>query len=289
MINIYTDGSCKNNPGRGGWASIIVRDNGRHVISGSEVKTTNNRMELTAAIKGLETTSEGEVVAIYSDSQYLVNTMTKGWKRKSNMDLWNLLDELTLLRTVKWQWVRGHSGILENEEANTLAGKEAGIIPFSSTLTHLSPKGTARMVDIGGKTTNMREAVARGFVEIDAQTLSLISEGKIAKGDVFATARVAGILAAKNTPHLIPLCHPIPLTQVTVDIKVDEQNEGLEITSKVNTEAKTGVEMEAMTAVSITALTIYDMCKSENKEIRVRSIRLISKTGGKSGDLVLET
>ena len=133
MINIYTDGSCQGNPGRGGWAAIVVDDEGRRVLSGSEMRTTNNRMELVAAIRGLDSVPRDASATVHSDSQYLVNTMTRNWKRKANVDLWAQLDTLTSSREVKWQWVRGHAGHPENEEANTIAGREAGVAkrPFA--------------------------------------------------------------------------------------------------------------------------------------------------------------
>ena len=288
MINIYTDGSCQGNPGRGGWAAIIVEGDQRRVVSGQEDNSTNNRMELLAAIRGLDDVPKDASVTVHSDSQYLVNTMTRDWKRKANQDLWSRLDALTAGRDVRWQWVRGHAGHPENEEADLIAGKEAGVHPNPATLTHLDQKGRAQMVDVGAKAVTQREAVARGFVVMLPETLALIMGGKVEKGDVLATARLAGIMGAKQTPQLIPLCHPLPLSQVTVDLEPDPAQNGVEITARVRTEAKTGVEMEALTAVSVAALTIYDMCKSLDRGICIQSVRLVSKRGGKSGDIVLE-
>lgn len=288
MINIYTDGSCQGNPGRGGWAAIIVERDQRRVVSGQEDNSTNNRMELLAAIRGLDDVPKDASVTVHSDSQYLVNTMTRNWKRKANQDLWARLDALTAGRDVRWQWVRGHAGHPENEEANTIAGREAGVLPSSPSLTHLDRQGHAQMVDVSAKAVTQREAVARGFVVMLPETLALIMGGKVEKGDVFATARLAGIMGAKQTPQLIPLCHPLPLSQVTVDLEPDPAQNGVEITARVRTEAKTGVEMEALTAVSVAALTIYDMCKSLDRGICIQSVRLVSKRGGKSGDIVLE-
>jgi len=288
MINIYTDGSCQGNPGRGGWAAIIVEGDQRRVVSGQEDNSTNNRMELLAAIRGLDAVPKDASVTVHSDSQYLVNTMTRDWKRKANQDLWARLDALTAGRDVRWQWVRGHAGHPENEEANAIAGREAGVLPSSPGLTHLDQQGHAQMVDVGAKAVTQREAVARGFVVMMPETLALIMGGKVEKGDVFATARLAGIMGAKQTPQLIPLCHPLPLSQVTVDLEPDPARNGVEITARVKTEAKTGVEMEALTAVSVAALTIYDMCKSLDRGICIQSVRLVSKRGGKSGDIVLE-
>ncbi len=155
-------------------------------------------------------------------------------------------------------------------------------------LTHLDSRGRARMVDVGHKPATHREAVARGSLAMRPETLALITGGEIQKGDVFATARLAGILAAKQTPQLIPLCHPLPLNRITVDLRPDPAGSALEITASVATDAKTGVEMEALTAVAVAALTVYDMCKSVDREMRVESIRLVSKRGGQSGDLTLE-
>ena len=305
MINIYTDGSCQGNPGRGGWAAIVVDDEGRRVLSGSEMRTTNNRMELVAAICGLDAVPKDASATVHSDSQYLVNTMTRNWKRKANLDLWAQLDSLTSSRDVKWRWVRGHAGHPENEEANTIAGREAGVATSAPShsdvaaresgvatsapsLTHLDTKGHAQMVDVGGKAVTHREASARGFVSMKPTTLALITSGKVKKGDVLSTASLAGIMAAKQTPQLIPLCHTLPLSQVTVELEPDHDHSGVEIEAMVKTDAKTGVEMEALTAVSVAALTVYDMCKSVDRGIRIQSIRLVSKSGGKSGDFVLE-
>ena len=156
-------------------------------------------------------------------------------------------------------------------------------------LTHLDERGQASMVDVGWKPDTEREAVARGFVAMQPETLALIRDGMVAKGDVLATARLAGIMGAKSTPHLIPLCHPISLNHVAVDLEIDEGRSGIHVTATARTEAKTGVEMEALTAVSIAALTIYDMCKSVDRGMHIEDIRLIRKRGGKSGDIVLES
>lgn len=144
------------------------------------------------------------------------------------------------------------------------------------------------MVDVGAKEITQREAVARGFVAMQPETLRLINEGMVKKGDVVATARLAGIMGAKRTPDLIPLCHPIPLDQVTVELESDESRSGIRVTATARTSAKTGVEMEALTAVSVAALTLYDMCKSVDRGMRIQEVQLVRKLGGKSGDIVLE-
>ena len=155
-------------------------------------------------------------------------------------------------------------------------------------LSHIDEQGRARMVDVGAKPDTQREAVARGLVTMKPETLKLVAEGAISKGEVLSVARVAGIMAAKNTPHLVPMCHPLLLTHVEVDLRLDIDISAIEITATVRTTGKTGVEMEALTAVSGSALTIYDMCKAVDKAMRIEKVRLVSKTGGKSGDIVLE-
>ncbi|MGR6465524.1 cyclic pyranopterin monophosphate synthase MoaC [Rhizobium sp. PAMB 3182] len=150
-------------------------------------------------------------------------------------------------------------------------------------LTHIGASGEAHMVDVGDKTETERVAVAEGYVRMRAQTLKLIAEGNAKKGDVIGTARIAGIMAAKQTANLIPLCHPLMLTKVTVDITEDAALPGLRVSATAKLTGKTGVEMEALTAVSVTCLTIYDMAKAADKEMEIGGIRLMEKTGGKSG------
>lgn len=149
-------------------------------------------------------------------------------------------------------------------------------------LTHLDEAGAAHMVDVSGKTVTARQAVATGRIDMSAQAAAAIRDGTALKGDVLAVARVAGIMAAKKTSELIPLCHPLPLTRVAIDLAVDDS--GVTATATAATDAKTGVEMEALTAVSITLLTIYDMAKAIDKAMAIGGIRLLTKTGGKSGD-----
>jgi cyclic pyranopterin monophosphate synthase len=155
-------------------------------------------------------------------------------------------------------------------------------------LTHLDEHGRAHMVDVGAKPDTERVAVAKGEVAMKPETLRLIAERGVPKGDVLAVAQVAGILAAKRVPELIPLCHPLLLTQVDVAFEVDEAGSRIEITATVRTRGQTGAEMEALTAVSVAALTIYDMAKAVEKGMRIGNIRLVRKAGGKSGDVVLE-
>ena len=158
--------------------------------------------------------------------------------------------------------------------------------PSDLPLTHLDAAGHARMVDVSEKRESVREAIAEGAVRMSARTLALIQKGGVAKGDVLAVARVAGIMAAKRTGELIPLCHPLPLDAVTIEFGAEAQSGALTIRARARTRARTGVEMEAMTAVSVAALTIYDMCKAAEKGITLDAIRLVEKHGGKSGSWV---
>ncbi len=154
------------------------------------------------------------------------------------------------------------------------------------TLSHLDAQGRARMVDVGKKPDTKRVAVAKGRVVMTPQTLELIRKNEIAKGDVLTVAQVAGIAAAKRTSELIPLCHPLLLTNISVDF--DLQDDAIEIRAIVEATGKTGAEMEALTAVTVSALTIYDMCKAQDRAMRIQDVRLVKKSGGKSGDIVLE-
>lgn len=155
-------------------------------------------------------------------------------------------------------------------------------------LTHLDARGHPKMVDISAKPDTQREAVARGAVKMQAATLDLIKKGGMVKGDVLAVARLAGIMAAKRTPDLIPLCHPLLIGDIEVDFSLDEGGCIVEITAKVRSIGKTGVEMEALTAVAVAALTIYDMCKAVDRGIKIEGIRLARKSGGKSGVINLD-
>ena len=151
-----------------------------------------------------------------------------------------------------------------------------------SKLTHLDESGAAHMVDVSAKAGSLREAVAEGRISMSAEALTVIKEGSAKKGDVLATARIAGIMAAKKTPDLIPLCHPLMLSRVSVDFAFED--DGVRATSLVRLTGQTGVEMEAMTAVSVALLTIYDMAKALDKGMVISGVRLLSKSGGKSGE-----
>ncbi len=156
------------------------------------------------------------------------------------------------------------------------------------TLTHVDEQGRVRMVDVGHKPATERVAVARGEVHMRAETFELLRQGALKKGDVLTVAQIAGIQAAKRTWELIPLCHPLPLSHVEVTLTLRPEWPGVEITATVRTTAATGVEMEALTAVSVAALTIYDMTKAVEKTVRITNIRLVEKRGGRSGHIRLE-
>ena len=290
MIEIYTDGSCMVNPGPGGWAAIVLENGTRRTVQGRDKQTTNNRMEMLAVVKGLESVPESAEVTVFSDSQYVVNTMTRNWKRNANRDLWARLDTETAKRTVKWEWVRGHAGHPLNEEADSVANSEARKSGSTSpeALSHVDESGRARMVNVGPKAETERVAVARGAVRMRPETLELVRENAMEKGDVLGVARLAGIMGAKSTPQLIPLCHTLPIDNVSVEFRLNGQENLVEIEATAAATAKTGVEMEALTAVAVAALTIYDMCKSVDRGMRIEDVRLVKKSGGKSGDIVLE-
>ncbi len=153
-----------------------------------------------------------------------------------------------------------------------------------SALSHLNDRGEAHMVDVSEKTVTSRTAIAEGFVTMNPATLDMILDGTAPKGDVLATARIAGIMGAKKTAELIPLCHPLPLTQVTLDFTPLAEESCIRVEAKAKVEGKTGVEMEALTAVAVACLTLYDMCKAVDRGMSFSSIRLIEKTGGRSGE-----
>jgi cyclic pyranopterin phosphate synthase len=155
----------------------------------------------------------------------------------------------------------------------------------SGKLTHVDESGNAHMVDVGDKPETERFAIAEGEVVMKPETLALIRAGALRKGDVLTVAQVAGISGAKRTSDLIPFCHPLPLNYVSVDFALDDELPGVRITATAKTTGKTGVEMEALTAVSIAALTVYDMAKAAEKTMRIQNVRLVRKTGGQSGDV----
>jgi len=156
------------------------------------------------------------------------------------------------------------------------------------SLTHFNEEGRAKMVEVGDKLNTKREALARGSVYMMPETLKRIIDGNIKKGDVLAVSQVAGIMAAKKTSGLIPMCHNIILTGADINFKIDEKNSKIDIEAIVRTTGKTGVEIEALTAVSVAGLTIYDMCKAIDRKMRLTDVRLVKKTGGKSGDFIVE-
>ena len=295
-IQIYTDGSCKGNPGPGGWAAIIF-SNGQIIkeLSGGDTNTTNNKMEITAVIQGLKAIPSSSKIDIFSDSSYVINSMTRNWKRNVNKDLWSQLDFEAARHQLTWYWVKGHSGDPGNELADKLAYAAADAASKGDTvmdqhqpsegLTHIDEGGNASMVDVADKNVTVREATAVGVVTMSKETLNLIKQGLIKKGDVFTVAQLAGIMGAKKTSDLIPLCHPLPLEKITVELKIEESTSSINIEGYAKTSSKTGVEMEALTAVSIAALTIYDMAKASDRQMTITDIKVIKKSGGRSGDL----
>lgn len=162
-------------------------------------------------------------------------------------------------------------------------GTEVNSAKMVSRLTHLDANGRAAMVDVTEKDVTERVATAHASVMMHADTLALIEAGDVKKGDVFAVARLAGIMAAKRTPDLIPLCHPLPLTAIAVELSADKGRSAVDITATCRLRGRTGVEMEALTAVTVAALTIYDMCKAVDRSMRISDARLVHKSGGQSG------
>lgn len=159
---------------------------------------------------------------------------------------------------------------------------------MTEKLTHLDETGRAKMVDVSYKDDTERIAIAKGEVSMRAETFETIRRGTIKKGDVLTVAQIAGVMAAKRTFELIPLCHPLPILEIKVELELDPKLPGVQITSTVKTVAKTGVEMEALTATAVAALTVYDMVKAVEKTMRIQNIRLVKKTGGLSGDVINE-
>jgi cyclic pyranopterin phosphate synthase len=297
MINIYTDGAYNPVPGQGGWAAVIVEGKQKRVFSGMAQKTTSNRMEITAALEGILKAKLGAEVVVYTDSQYLFGCMASGWQRRANRDLWQQLDGAVSQRKVKWEWIEEGARNAFHKEAHDMANslasqgeavKKGAAKAVAKELTHVDAAGRPRMVDISGKPDTQREAVAKGVVRMQPSTLARLKKAPMAKGDVLSVAQLAGIMAAKQTPNLIPLCHPILIGDIKVEFSLDEANSAVEITTTVKSLGKTGVEMEALTATAITALTIYDMCKAVDRSMRLGNIRLVKKSGGKSGTINLE-
>ena len=162
----------------------------------------------------------------------------------------------------------------------------AGRAGKAPRLSHVDARGRAKMVDVSAKDETMRAATARGRIVMKPETLRLIQRGGVAKGDVLAVAQIAGVMAAKRTHELIPMCHPLLLTGIDVTLTPDEKASAVEIEAMVRTTGKTGVEMEALTAVAVAALTVYDMCKAADRGMRIERVRLVAKSGGKSGEYV---
>lgn len=305
MIEIYADGAQDSISEQGGWVAVIVEDNQKQVLSGATPKTTSNRMEITAALEGILGTPESAEVVVHTDSKYVIGCASKGWRRKANRDLWEKLDVAAKERKVRWQWIGSNDRNPYHQEAHNLAESLAASgeklqptppesqkpeteAPVMEKLTHIDASGRPRMVDVSDKPETYREAVAKGMVRMQPSTFDLIKKGKIEKGDVLTVAQLAGIMAAKQTPHLIPLCHPIPIDEVKVEFDLSEGKSTIEITATVRSTGKTGAEMEALTATAVAALTIYDMCKAVERGMKIENIRLVSKSGGKSGAITLE-
>ena len=252
-------------------------------------------MEITAVIQGLKAIPCSSKIDIFSDSSYVIYSMTRDWYRNVNKDLWSQLDFEANRHQLTWYWVKGHSGDPGNELADKLAYAAADAASKGDTvmdqhqpsegLTHIDEGGNASMVDVADKNVTVREATAVGAVTMSKETLNLIKQGLIKKGDVFTVAQLAGIMGAKKTSDLIPLCHPLPLEKITVELKIEESTSSINIEGYAKTSSKTGVEMEALTAVSIAALTIYDMAKASDRQMTITDIKVIKKSGGRSGDL----
>ena len=283
---VYTDGSCIPNPGPGGWAYEIRNSQDEIIesLSGSDKNTTNNRMELTAVIKSLgsDYINNDSVVTIKSDSQLIINTMNKNWKKKENIDLWEELEEFKKMKNLrcKWDWVKAHAGIEGNENVDQKANQEAN---QEARMSHLSKDGNVNMVDVSDKNQTIRVAKATSKIKLSKTAFEMTKSNDSKKGNVLATARIAGIQAAKKTHELIPLCHQINLTNINIDFILDDSG-FITVDSRVKCIGNTGVEMEALTSVTVASLTIYDMLKSVDKRIVINDIHLISKAGGKSGD-----
>jgi cyclic pyranopterin phosphate synthase len=299
LIKIYADGAYNPVTGQGGWGAVVVSNGKKQILSGGTKSTTNNRMEIKAALEGILSTPSDSEVIVYTDSQYLYGCMAKGWQRRANLDLWKELDSAVEQRKVRWEWIDQNAGNPLHKEAHNLATglasrsertdhlpseqQEPSPQPGAGELTHIDDKGKPCMVDVSQKPDTVRQAIAKGTVRMQASTFRRIKEGQIAKGDVLAVAQLAGIMAAKQTPHIIPLCHPVLIGNVKVEFELQETTSTIDITASATATGKTGVEMEALTAVAAAALTIYDMCKAVDRGMKIDNIRLVRKSGGKSG------
>ncbi len=302
-IEIYTDGAYNPVVKRGGWSAVIVENCKKQSFSGMTESTSSSRMEITAVLEGTQHTPAGAEITIYTDSQYVYNCASQGWKRRVNLDLWQKLDAAASERKIHWLWLNGDSDNPFHQEAHNWAtgaatkGETVESPPVKkpetppqavpAELSHIDAEGRPRMVDVTEKADTEREAVARCEVVMLPETLARLTKGDMPKGDVLVVAQIAGIMAAKKTPELIPLCHPLLLGSIKVEFNIHEPDK-VEITSRVKNIGKTGVEMEALTAAAVAALTIYDMCKAVDKGMRMMNLRLVRKSGGKSGTIVLE-
>ena len=295
MIEIYTDGAYNPALRQGGWAAVIIGDGEECAFCDAVKNSTSNRMEVTAALEGILKTPPDAEAVVYTDSQYLFGCMALGWQRRANRDLWEQMDAAAGERKVRWEWIGRDNDSPYHNKAHSLAtnmaggGKEpAGAGAGAGSLSHLDAQGRPRMVDVTDKPDTQRQAVAKGVVRMKPSTLELIEKGAIAKGDALAVAQVAGIMAAKQTPHLIPLCHPLLVGDIKIEFALDRKKGTVGITSTVKSLGKTGVEMEALAATAVAALTIYDMCKSSDRGMHIEDIHLVRKSGGKSGIIELE-
>lgn len=285
MIQIYTDGSYNSMLDQGGWSAVIVRDNEKHVLSGTVPKTTGNRMEITAVLEAVNQIPYNTEITIYTDSQYLLGCMTKGWRRRANLDLFEQLDQAIKQHNINWHWIKSEDDNPLHKEAHQIAIKLATTTPAENTtkLTHLDLTGFPQMVDITQKSITERVATAGGNIKMQPTTFELLRQNQLPKGNVLVTAQLAGIMAAKQTANIIPLCHPLSINTINITFNYEETNHSIQITATVKSTGKTGVEMEALTAVTVAALTIYDMCKAVDQSMILENIRLIEKSGGKSG------
>lgn len=287
MLQVYTDGACNTNTKWGGWAFRLVKDGDASAPQGgSQENTTNQRMEVEAAIQALSHVPEGSELTLYSDSQYLVYSMPEipgrksRYRRRANLDLWERLDKVAAQQRVSWQWLENAEAQPTFSQVHQLAEKLAAGIPPPT------PGKPVRMVDVSAKPVAVREAEALALVQMSPETLRRIIAGEVEKGDVLTAARISGIMAAKRTPELIPLCHPLLLDQVSVDCLPREDEGGVEVRARVRGEARTGYEMEALVAAAVAALTVYDMTKAYDPAMRIE-LRLLRKSGGKSGAVEL--